>query len=102
MRCTVRGSAIVSYTVRRGFSDSNGSWKIICTRRRKRRRSSLSVMTAMSTISPSCSSIILPELASSSFTISLPVVLLPQPDSPTRPRVSPGAMSKLIPSTAWT
>ena len=30
------------------------------------------------------------------------VTLLPQPDSPTRPIVSPGSTSKLIPSTAWT
>ena len=29
-----------------------------------------------------------------------PVVDLPQPDSPTRPKVSPGAISKLTPSTA--
>ena len=31
-----------------------------------------------------------------------PVVDLPQPDSPTRPRVSPGSTSKLMPDTAWT
>ncbi len=28
------------------------------------------------------------------------VVVLPQPDSPTRPRASPSRMSKLMPSTA--
>ena len=37
-----------------------------------------------------------------SFMIIRPVVVLPQPDSPTRPTVSPPAMSKLIPSTART
>ena len=31
-----------------------------------------------------------------------PVVDLPQPDSPTRPKVSPGKMSKLMSSTALT
>src|SRR4029077_14951467 len=31
-----------------------------------------------------------------------PVVVLPQPDSPTRPTVSPRRMSKLMPSTART
>ncbi len=31
-----------------------------------------------------------------------PIVVLPQPDSPTTPRVSPGARLKLIPSTART
>ena len=32
----------------------------------------------------------------------LPVVVLPQPDSPTRPKVSPALISKLMPSTART
>jgi hypothetical protein len=31
-----------------------------------------------------------------------PTVVLPQPDSPTRPSVSPGAIWKLTPSTALT
>ena len=31
----------------------------------------------------------------------LPTVVLPQPDSPTRPRVSPGLMEKETPSTAF-
>ena len=30
------------------------------------------------------------------------LMLLPQPDSPTRPTVSPSSMAKLTPSTAWT
>ena len=34
--------------------------------------------------------------------IARPVVLLPQPDSPTRPSVSPRRTSKLIPDTALT
>src|SRR5580704_825491 len=37
-----------------------------------------------------------------SWVISLPRVDLPHPDSPTRPTVSPGRMSKLTPSTAFT
>ena len=37
-----------------------------------------------------------------SFMIIRPVVVLPQPDSPTRPTVSPRPMSKLMPSTART
>ena len=32
--------------------------------------------------------------------MALPMVDLPEPDSPTRPTVSPGAMLKLTPSTA--
>ena len=31
-----------------------------------------------------------------------PSVVLPQPDSPARPMISPSAMSKLTPSRAWT
>src|SRR5690349_20585205 len=34
--------------------------------------------------------------------IERPTVVLPQPDSPTRPSVLPGAMSKLTSSTAFT
>jgi hypothetical protein len=34
--------------------------------------------------------------------IASDVTLFPQPDSPTIPRVSPGAMSNETPLTAWT
>ena len=34
--------------------------------------------------------------------MDMAVTVLPQPDSPTRPRVSPGARSKLTPATALT
>src|SRR5882757_2068546 len=40
--------------------------------------------------------------AGSSRMIDMPVMVFPQPDSPTRPTVSPGATSKEIPSTAVT
>src|SRR5712692_3615612 len=43
-----------------------------------------------------------PALASSAARTSLAVVVLPQPDSPTRPSVSPLLMVKLMPSTALT
>src|ERR1700687_5891932 len=43
-----------------------------------------------------------PEVGSISFMIIRPVVVLPQPDSPTSPTVSPRPMSKLLPSTART
>src|SRR5262245_221131 len=45
---------------------------------------------------------IVPALGSSAARISLEVVVLPQPDSPTRPSVSPALMVKLMPSTAFT
>src|SRR5262245_62204873 len=43
-----------------------------------------------------------PELGAISFMIIRPVVLLPHPDSPTSPTVSPRRMSKVMPSTART
>src|ERR1017187_1685602 len=46
--------------------------------------------------------LILPPVGSISRKIVRPTVDLPQPDSPTRPRVSPCAIEKLMPSTANT
>ncbi len=43
-----------------------------------------------------------PEVMSIIFRMARPVVLLPQPDSPTRPRVSPRRTSNDTPSTAFT
>ena len=43
-----------------------------------------------------------PAVGSISFNTERPIVLLPDPDSPTRPSTSPGAISKLTSSTART
>ena len=43
-----------------------------------------------------------PETGGGSCITARPVVDLPHPDSPTSPSVSPGAMSRLTPDTAWT
>ena len=43
-----------------------------------------------------------PEVARSTWTMARPVVDLPQPDSPTRPSVSPCVMVNVMPATAWT
>src|SRR5262249_42619182 len=43
-----------------------------------------------------------PAVGSSAARMSFEVVVLPQPDSPTRPRVSPALIVKLTPSTALT
>jgi len=48
------------------------------------------------------SKIILPEVGSTNFRIVRPAVVLPQPDSPTRPMVSPAFNSNEMPSTAFT
>ncbi len=46
--------------------------------------------------------VIVPELGFSSATISLPIVVLPQPDSPTSPKVVPAGTEKVTSDTAWT
>ncbi len=43
-----------------------------------------------------------PDVGSMSRSISRPTVVLPEPDSPTRPSVSPWRISKLTPDTACT
>src|SRR3954452_10647939 len=88
---------MIEPTVLRGFSDEYGSWKIICASR----RNSISCLGLMSAIS-SPSNLIEPPVGSSSRSSRRPVVDLPQPDSPTRPSVSPRLMSNDTPSTART
>ncbi len=97
MRCTRRGSATISATVIRGLSDSYGSWKTICTRRRMRRRSRAD---RRPTSAPS--SMTRPPLGAMSPMSRLPTVVFPEPDSPTSASTSPGPSSKLTPSTART
>ena len=95
--CVSIGSPMIAPTVIRGSSDPYGSWKMICIRRRIRRSSSL-----LSPARSIPSNRTAPSVGSRSRIIARPVVLLPQPDSPTRPSVSPLRTSKLIPSTALT
>ena len=72
----------------RGSSDAYGSWKMICIRRRYGlRRAPLSF--GMSTPS----NMIVPDVGSMSRSSSRPTVVLPQPDSPTSPSVSPRRIS---------
>ena len=85
----VSGSATMSMTLRRGFSEEIGSWKIICTWVRSVRRSPR--LRVVSSVSPKR---IRPEVAFSTWTMARPVVDFPHPDSPTRPRVSPWRMVK--------
>ena len=54
----------------------------------------------MDTFSPS--RVTAPELGFSSATIILPMVVLPQPDSPTRPNVVPAGTEKDTSDTALT
>src|SRR5437773_2900379 len=84
-------------TVIRGFSDAYGSWKIICIRRRI-----LRICSPPSFVSSVPSNFTSPAVGLYSCRIARPVVDLPQPDSPTRPSVSPRSTKKSIPSTART
>ncbi len=90
-------SPMIAATVWRGLSEANGSWKMICMSRRRLRRRSPS-----SRVMSSPRNRISPEVGSISRMMQRPVVDLPQPDSPTRPSVSPGRMSSVTPSTART
>ena len=92
-----RPSRTMSLTLRRGLSEEIGSWKIICMRVRIRRISSPERV-----VRSVPSKTTLPVVACSSCMTARPVVDLPQPDSPTSPRVSPSRTSKLMPETAWT
>ena len=74
-----------------------GSWKMICIRRRYAFRSAPFIV-----VMSRPSKRIEPDVGSIRRSRSRPTVVLPQPDSPTRPSVSPRWMSKLTPSTAWT
>ena len=97
MPCTTSGSPTSRPTRIRGFREPPGSWKMICISRRSAR---ISVADCLNTGLPSkCTS---PLVASSRRRIVRPTVVLPHPDSPTRPSVSPTPRSKLTPSTART
>ena len=79
------GAPTMFRTRLRGFRLEYGSWKTIWSSRRNGRSArlpSLPMGLPSKTISPS--------VGSRSRTIVRPSVVLPQPDSPTRPRVSPG------------
>src|SRR6185295_10511945 len=80
---------IAAPTVRLGLSERYGSWNTIWTRRR-RACSPLRESEAKSA-SPTT---ILPRVGSISRAMQRATVLLPEPDSPTRPTVSPLRTSK--------
>jgi hypothetical protein len=81
----------------RAFSDAYGSWKIIISSRRIGR---ISARESLVMSRPSNSTF--PPVGSSSRMMHRAIVDLPQPDSPTTPRVSPRLTVKVTPSTAFT
>ena len=88
---------MIAPTRLRGFSDAYGSWNTICSSRRTGRswRREYFEMSMPSKTSE-------PLVMSYSRAMHRARVDLPQPDSPTRPRVSPARSSKLTSSTACT
>ena len=79
------GSAMISLTVIRGSSDAYGSWNTICMSRRSGRISPGRQRGQVLALEADLPPVGLDQVAAR----SRPVVDLPQPDSPTRPRVSP-------------
>jgi hypothetical protein len=90
-------SAICSPTVYTGFSEVIGSWKIIAI---SLARILLHLLAGQRhQVRPchsTCPATILPGGMSISFITVLAVTLLPQPDSPTTPTVSPASMGSAI------
>ena len=78
-----------------GLRELYGSWKIICIRRRNFRTSEL-----FSLVRSAPSKITSPSVGLYSCSKHRPVVVFPQPLSPTRPSVSPRRIVKLTSSTA--
>src|SRR5437016_11101118 len=72
-----------------GSSEECGSWNMSCRSRRLRRSSP---PCSLDTSTPP--RVTAPELGRSSATIILPIVVLPHPDSPTRPKVVPVGTEK--------
>src|SRR5512137_693456 len=91
------GSSMTRSTVRRGLSEPNGSWKTICMWRRRRRIRSGARARMFSPWNQTS-----PEVGSMRRKMLNPVVVLPQPDSPTSPRVSFSPRLKETSSTACT
>ncbi len=91
------GSAIASPTGSRGSKEANGSWKTTWIWRRI-----LRISPESSSVSSVPSNRTEPDVGLISCRTARPVVVFPHPDSPTRPSVSPGAMEKDTPDTAWT
>ena len=96
-RCNRNGAPTIVPTVCLGFSDEYGSWNTIWMSLRSGR---IWPIDRCETSRPS--NRIVPAVGSSRRVSSRPVVVLPQPDSPTRDSVSPLRTAKSRPSTACT
>ena len=85
-----------------GSSEAMGSWRMVAIRLPRIARISAGLFASKSSPSSSMRPPTMRALGESRRTMAWQVVVLPQPDSPTRPKVSPASRLKLIPSTAFT
>ncbi len=83
--------------VMRGSSEAYGSWNTICISRRRRRRSPLPIVVSSVPLNFTD-----PPLGTMSCRTQRPTVDLPEPDSPTRPRVWPAPIENDTSDTACT
>ncbi len=90
----ISGSATICPAVIRGLSEEYGSWKTSCTSRRAVRSPPRPNSSPRNRIAP--------PLGAWTWTRARARVDLPEPDSPTSPRVSPGCSSRSTPSSAVT
>ena len=88
---------MLSPTVARGSSDANGSWNTICIWARRRRSSGARRGEEVLPVVADRAGVGLEQAQQ-----RRPSVLLPQPDSPTRPITSPARTSRSTSVTAWT
>ena len=77
---------MISPTFLRGFRLAIGSWKIICMSVRSMARVALSILPEISRPL----NVIVPSVGLYRRMMLRPMVVLPEPDSPTSPYVSPG------------
>src|SRR6266550_3364505 len=96
-------SPIWKPTLRTGFSEVIGSWNTIETSEPRTCRSSFfDIFSRSLPLKYASPRTILPGGCGMSPRIDIVLTLLPEPDSPTMPSVSPGYTSYVIPSTACT
>src|SRR5215469_9298035 len=102
MPLTNSGSPTLSSNVMRGLSEPKGSWKIIWMSRRSSFSSAPDIGTRSTTLPSRVRYSTCPAVGSCARRIERETVVLPQPDSPTSPSVSPSPTVKLTSSTART
>src|SRR6266849_3816893 len=101
-RCAAIASSIWNPTRSTGLSEVIGSWKIIATSLPRNSRISSSVIWATSFSPYRIRPLVIFPGSGISRRIESAVIVLPDPDSPTMPTISPRSTSKLTPSTALT